>query len=154
MATKIIKEIDSYSLKYNFKIGIIFFLFLIILFFLFTNNNNNHDSVPFVASFNYVEGINNKSEVQLAGIKIGDINKIIISQDGVTINGYIDIKYNIPEDSIIKIKSDGIFGKKALYIEPGFGEYMDKSKQKYVFNQTQDSYSVDMFLRYLNNLND
>ena len=78
MATKIVKEIDSYSLKYNFQIGIIFFLFLIILFFLFKNKNNYNDSVPFVASFNYVEGINNKSEVQLAGIKIGDINKIII----------------------------------------------------------------------------
>ena len=39
-------------------------------------------------------------------------------------------------------------------IEPGFGEYLDKSNQQYVFNQTQDSYSVDMFLRYLNDLNE
>ena len=78
----------------------------------------------------------------------------MISKDGVIINGYIDKKYNIPEDSIIKIKSDGIFGKKALSIEPGFGEYFDKSKNQYVFNQTQDSYSVDMFLRYLNDLNE
>ena len=153
MATKIIKEIDSYSLQYHFQIGVIFLFILIILFFLSKNINNNK-SVPFVATFNYVEGINIKSEVQLAGIKIGDINKIMISQDGVTINGYIESKYNIPDDSIIKVKSNGIFGKKALSIEPGFGEYLDKSKQKYVFNQTQDSYSVDMFLRYINNLNE
>ena len=75
-------------------------------------------------------------------------------RDGVIINGYIERKYNIPEDSIIKIKSEGIFGKKALSIEPGFGEYLDKSNQQYVFNQTQDSYSVDMFLRYLKDLNE
>ena len=153
MATEIIKEINLYNSKYHLKIGILFFLFLIFILFLYKNINEN-DSVPFVASFNYIEGINNKSEVQLAGIKIGDINKIMISQDGVTINGHIDIKYNIPEDSIIKIKSDGIFGKKALYIEPGFGEYMDKSNSQYVFNQTQDSYSIDMFLRYLKDLNE
>ena len=153
MESKIIKEIDTYDSRYHFKIGISFILFLIILFFILKNTTNN-DSIPFVANFNYVEGISNKSEVQLAGIKIGDINKINISKDGITINGYIERKYDIPEDSIIKIKSEGIFGKKALSIEPGFGEYLDKFNKKYVFNQTQDSYSVDMFLRYLNELNE
>ena len=153
MATEIIKEINLYNSKYHLKIGILFFLFLIFILFLFKNINDN-DSVPFVASFNYIEGINNDTEVQIAGIKIGYVNKITISKDVITINGLIDRVYNIPEDSILKIKSDGIFGKKALSIEPGFGEYFDKSKNQYVFNDTQDSYSVDMFLRYLNNLNE
>ena len=154
MATKIIKEIDSYNSKYHLKISLIFCISLTILFFLIKNITNINNSIHFVANFNYVEGINNNSEVQLAGIKIGEVNQIMISSDGIKVNGYIDREYNIPEDSIIKIKSDGIFGRKALSIEPGFGEYLDKSSQKYVFNQTQDSYSVDMFLRYLNNLNE
>ena len=153
MATEIIKEINLYNSKYHLKIGILFFLFLIFILFLYKNINDN-DSVPFVASFKYIEGINKNSEVQIAGIKIGYVNKITISKDVITINGLIDRVYNIPEDSIIKIKSDGIFGKKALSIEPGFGEYFDKSKNQYVFNHTQDSYSVDMFLRYLNNINE
>ena len=153
MGTEIIKEINLYNSKYHLKIGIIFFLFLIFIFFLYKNINDN-DSVPFVASFKYIEGIKNNSEVQIAGIKIGYVNKITISNDVITINGLIDRVYNIPEDSILKIKSDGIFGKKALSIEPGFGEYFDKSKNQYVFNHTQDSYSVDMFLRYLNELNE
>ena len=72
----------------------------------------------------------------------------------ITVNGLIYRAYDIPEDSIIKIRSDGIFGKKALSIEPGFGEYFDKSRNQYVFNDTQDSYSVDMFLRYLNDINE
>ena len=153
MATEIIKEINLYNSKYHLKIGILFFLFLIFILFLYKNINDN-DSVPFVASFKYIEGINNGSQVQIAGIKIGYVNKITISKDVITINGLIDRVYNIPEDSIIKIKSDGIFGKKALSIEPGFGEYFDKSKNQYVFNHTQDSYSVDMFLRFLNNINE
>ena len=153
MATEIIKEINSYNSKYHFKIGILFFLFLIFILFLYKNINDN-DSVPFVASFNYIEGINNDTEVQIAGIKIGYVNKITISKDLIIINGFIDRVYDIPEDSILKIKSDGIFGKKALSIEPGFGEYFDKSKNQYVFSDTQDSYSVDMFLRFLNNINE
>ena len=153
MATEIIKEIDLYNSKYHLKIGILFFLFLIFILFLHKNINDT-DSVPFVASFKYIEGINNDTEVQIAGIKIGHVNKITISKDLIIINGLIDRVYDIPEDSILKIKSDGIFGKKALSIEPGFGEYFDKSKNQYVFNDTQDSYSVDMFLRYLNNINE
>jgi len=153
LATKIINEIDSYDSKYHNQIGIIFTLFFISIFFIFKNINNN-DVVPFVATFNYVEGINYNTEVQIAGIKIGEIAKIMISSDDVIISGYIDKNYNIPEDSIIKIKSIGMFGKKVLSIEPGFGDYFDKSNQQYVFKQTQDSYSVDMFLRYLNELNE
>ena len=153
MATEIIKEIDLYNSKYHFKIGILFCFFLIFIFFLYKNINDN-DSVPFVATFKYIEGIDNDTEVQIAGIKIGDVNKITISKDVITIYGLIDRQYDIPEDSILKIKSDGIFGKKALSIEPGFGEYFDKSKNQYVFNETQDSYSVDMFLRYLKDLNE
>ena len=153
MATEIIKEIDLYEPKYHIRVGILFCLFLFFIFFLFKNINKN-DSIPFIATFNYVEGINNNTEVQFSGIKIGKVNNISISMDGITINGYIDNKYDIPEDSIIKIKSDGIFGRKVLFIEPGFGKYLDKSKNQYVFSQTQDSYSVDMFLRYLNDLNE
>ena len=153
MESKVIQEIDSYDSIYHFKIGILF-SFILIFIFLFLKNVSFNNSISFVATFNYVEGINNNSEVQLAGIKIGEVNKIKISPEEIIINGYIEKEYNIPRDSIIKIKSDGIFGRKALSIEPGFGEYLDKSNQQYVFNQTQDSYSVDMFLRYLNDLNE
>ena len=153
MATKIIKEIDLYDTKYHLKIGILFCIFLIFIFYLNKNIHNN-DTIPFEGAFNYVEGINNNTEVQLAGINVGYVDKIEVSNDGVIVKGYIDTKYNIPEDSILKIKSDGIFGRKAISIEPGFGEYLDKSKNQYIFDQTQDSYSVDMFLRYLNSLNE
>ena len=139
MESKITQEIDSYDSRYHFKIGILFSFILIFLFLLLKNISNN-DSIPFIATFNYVEGINDNSEVQLAGIKIGDINKIKISPDGIIINGHIERKYNIPEDSILKIKSEGIFGRKTISIEPGFGEFLDKSNQQYVFKKKKEKY--------------
>ena len=153
MATKIIKEIDSYDTKYHLKIGIIFIFILITVYFLFKTTNYKNP-IPFIATFNYIEGINNNTDVQMSGIRIGGISKITLSTDGVIVNGYVDRDYNIPEDSILKIKSNGIFGKKSLSIEPGFGDFLNKSNEQYVFKQTQDSYSVDMFLRYLNDLNE
>ena len=153
MAAKIITEIDSYDSRVHFKIGIIFITVVLIIFIILKNISNN-EAIPFVATFNYVEGINYNSEVQIAGVKVGDVRDITISSNRVIIKGFIDNDYDIPNDSILKIKSDGIFGKKALSIEPGFGDFFDKSNSQYVFNQTQDSYSVDTFLRYLNGLNE
>ena len=91
MESKITQEIDSYDSIYHFKIGILFTLILIFFFLLFKNIPSN-DSISFVATFNYVEGINNNSEVQLAGIKIGDVNKIKIFPDGIIINAFNIIK--------------------------------------------------------------
>ena len=127
MAAKIINEIDSYGQRYHSKIGIIFTFILISIYFLFTNTNHKN-SIPFVATFNYIEGINSNTEVQIAGIKVGDISNITLSTDGVIVSGNIDKNYNIPKDSILKIKSDGIFGKKTISIEPGFGDFFNKSK--------------------------
>ena len=111
MATKIIKEIDSNDQINHLKIGIIFIFSLIIIFYLFKNTNHKA-SIPFEATFNYVEGIKNHTEVQIAGIKIGEVSEIMITSGGITVIGFIDKVYDIPEDSIIKIKSEGIFGKK------------------------------------------
>ena len=104
MATKIIKEIDSYDSRYHFKIIIIFIFVLTTVYFLFKNTNYK-STIPFVATFNYIEGINHNTDVRISGIKIGGVSKITLSTDGVIVNGYVDRDYNIPEDSIIKIKS-------------------------------------------------
>ena len=50
------------------------------------------------------------------------------------------------------VRSNGIFGKKSLLIEPGFGDIIQDNHHD--FTSTKDSYSVDTFLRYLNNLNE
>ena len=101
MATEIIKDIDTYDSNYLFKIGIFFCFFFIILVVLFKNLNNNN-SIPFVATFNYVEGINDNTEVKLAGIKVGDVNQIVISQNEQELQDVkIEIEKSIDEQTYI-----------------------------------------------------
>ena len=153
MATKIVSEIDSYSSSFHFKIG----FFSILIFFLITSfyqsSDNSNKEIKFKSNFNYVEGISVGTDVEMAGLKIGIVDKISLNQNNeVVVEGIIDPIIDIPDDSILLIRSNGIFGKKSLLIEPGFGDIIEN--ESYLFTDTKDSYSIDMFLRYLGNLNE
>ena len=153
MATKIVSEIDSYSSSFHFKIG----FFSILIFFLITSfyqsSDNSNKEIKFKSIFNYVEGISVGTDVEIAGLKIGIVDKISLNQNNeVVVEGIIDPIIDIPDDSILLIRSNGIFGKKSLLIEPGFGDMIEN--ESYLFTDTKDSYSIDMFLRYLGNLNE
>ena len=153
MATKIVSEIDSYSSSLHFKIG----FFSILIFFLITSfyqsSDNSNKEIKFKSIFNYVEGISVGTDVEMAGLKIGIVDKISLNQNNeVVVEGIIDPLIDIPDDSILLIRSNGIFGKKSLLIEPGFGDIIEM--ESYLFTDTKDSYSIDMFLRYLGNLNE
>ena len=151
MAAKIVSEIDSFNSNLHFKIGLIF---LLLLFFInyFSVNYVKQDKIFFTSYFNYTEGLEIGSDVVLAGIDVGKVTDLELLDDGVIVSGSINNEYSIPSDSILIIRSNGIFGKKSLLIEPGFGDIIQD--KYYEFANTKDSYSVDMFLRYLNNLND
>ena len=153
MATKIVSEIDSYSSSFHFKIG----FFSILIFFLITSfyqsSDNSNKDIKFKSIFNYVEGVSLGTDVEMAGLKIGIVDKISLNQNNeVVVEGIIDPIIDIPDDSILLIRSNGIFGKKSLLIEPGFGDIIEN--ESYLFTDTKDSYSIDMFLRYLGNLNE
>lgn len=153
MATKIVSEIDSYSSSFHFKIG----FFSILIFFLissfYQSSDNSNKEIKFKSIFNYVEGISVGTDIEMAGLKIGIVDKISLNQNNeVVVEGIIDPLIDIPDDSILLIRSNGIFGKKSLLIEPGFGDIIEN--ESYLFTDTKDSYSIDMFLRYLGNLNE
>ena len=151
MATKVISEIESYSSLDHFKIGFIF-LFVSLSVIYLTKYMNVDSYFKFSSSFNYTEGLDIGSDVVIAGIKVGEVTQLKISNNKVIVQGYIEKKYSIPSDSILAIRSNGIFGKKSLLIEPGFDTPIESGN--YTFINTKDSYSIDMFLRYLNNLNE
>ena len=151
MAAKIVSEINSFNSNLHFKIGLIFLLLLFFINHLFSNYVNE-DKFFFTSYFNYTEGLEIGSDVVLAGVEVGKVTDLELRNDGVLVSGSINNEYAIPSDSILIIRSNGIFGKKSLLIEPGFGDIIQDNY--YEFTSTKDSYSVDMFLRYLNNLND
>ena len=151
MAAKIILEIDSFNNKTHLKIG---FLFLLVISFInyFSSVYTQDNKIAFTSYFNYIEGLEIGSDVVLAGINVGNITDMKFKDNGVLVHGTINKKHSVPSDSILIIRSNGIFGKKSLLIEPGYGDIIKGNE--YEFTNTKDSYSVDMFLRYLNNLND
>ena len=152
MAAQIKIELDSFSSSFHLKIGFIFIFILFIFYFLFYSikPQTNH----FKAHFNYVEGLDIGSDIKLAGIPIGKVTNLEIDNDLIAVSGFIDNDFAIPKDSIASIRSDGLFGKKSLLINPGFDIPFDSTNKNIIFIETTDSYSIDMFFRYLKNINE
>ena len=152
MAAQIKIELDSFSSSFHLKIGFVFLCIILIFYFLF--NSLNPQKNNFKAHFSYVEGLDIGSDVKLAGIPIGKVTNIEIDNDLIAVTGFIDKDFDIPKDSIASIRSEGLFGKKSLLIYPGFDMPFDSSNKNITFTETTDSYSIDMFLRYLRNINE
>ena len=152
MAAQIKIELDSFSPSFHLKIGFIFLSILFIFYLLF--NSYKPQANHFEADFNYIEGLDIGSDVKLAGIPIGKVTNLEIDTDLITVTGFIDNNFSIPKDSIASIRSEGLFGKKSLLINPGFDMPFDSSNKNITFIETTDSYSIDMFLRYLKSINE
>ena len=152
MAAQIKIELDNFSSSFHLKIGFIFLSTLFIIYFLF--NTIKPQINHFKAHFNYVEGLDIGSDVKLAGIPIGKVTNLEINNGLIAVTGLINNEFAIPKDSIASIRSDGLFGKKSLLINPGFDNFFDSSNKNITFIETTDSYSIDMFLRYLKNINE
>ena len=152
MAAQIKIELDSFSSSFHLKIGFVFLCIILIFYFLF--NSFNPQTNHFKAHFNYVEGLDIGSDVKLAGIPIGKVTNLKIDNDLIAVIGFIDNDFALPKDSIVSIRSEGIFGKKSLLINPGFDMPFDSSNKNITFIESTDSYSIDMFLRYLKNINE
>lgn len=84
------------------------------------------DSYPLTASFRSVEGIAIGTDVRLAGIKVGTVTDLAL--DPVTFEARarftIERELEIPEDSDIKIASEGLLGGAFLEITPGASEFI------------------------------
>jgi len=152
LAAQIKIELDSYSSSFHLKIGFVFLCIFLTFYFLF--NSFNPQTNHFKSHFGYVEGLDIGSDVKLAGIPIGKVTNLEIENDLIAVTGFIDKGFDIPKDSIASIRSDGLFGKKSLLINPGFDNFFDSSNKNITFIETIDSYSIDMFLRYLKNINE
>jgi ABC-type transporter Mla subunit MlaD len=150
LATKVVEEIDFINNKKLFISA--FFIIIIFIFFIFfslkkTTYNYHYN---FQATFNSIDGISFESKILLAGLEVGHINNISLLEDNkVMVEGVIIDKIQISSDSILKIETNGIFGKKYFSIIPGYDDYF--SKGNIVFAYTSDSYTLDYLARMLQN---
>jgi len=80
------------------------------------------------ARFNRADGLVNGGDVRLSGIKIGTIvgQKLDPKTYDAVITFTVDSRYQLPEDSAVKIASEGLLGGNFLSVEPGGSETMLK----------------------------
>jgi len=92
-----------------------------------------------VAKFNRVDGVNVGSDVRMSGIKVGTVEKM--SLDPKSYNAVVtlalDSSVKLPDDSSVRITSEGLLGNQYLSIEPGAS--MDMIKPGGEIENTQGS---------------
>jgi phospholipid/cholesterol/gamma-HCH transport system substrate-binding protein len=89
------------------------------------------------AKFSRVDGIAVGSQVRLAGIKVGTVTdqRLDPKDYRAVVIMSLDPSVQLPEDSAVKIASDGLLGGKYLSLEPGGAEQMLKAGQEIKFSQ-------------------
>jgi phospholipid/cholesterol/gamma-HCH transport system substrate-binding protein len=74
-----------------------------------------------VARFDKADGVNVGTDVRLSGIKVGTVEKL--SLDPKTYNAVLTLalasNVKLPDDSSVRITSDGLLGSQYLSVEPG-----------------------------------
>ncbi len=75
------------------------------------------------ADFDNISGVKVGAEVQIAGVVVGTVRDIRLTDDGVAEAALqIDRKIEVPVDSIASVKSQGIIGDKYIQISLGGDE--------------------------------
>ena len=83
------------------------------------------DSYPLTASFRSVEGVAIGTDVRLAGIRVGSVTGLALDPETFLARATftVDGALRIPEDSDVKIASEGLLGGSFLEITPGASEF-------------------------------
>ena len=139
-------------------VGIILTLLLgILLFSLHSKSLHQEAGNHFMltATFTKADGLTPTSEIRLAGIKIGQIGKQHLAENGyqVVVELIFDKYFEIPIDSSISIETDGIMGAKHLEILPGGDEEMMEDGDAFGYMQDSLIFSelldkVNAFMKY------
>ena len=75
------------------------------------------------AEFNNVSGVKKGANVQVAGVIVGDVEKIWLGDKGYAhLAMRIDKKIKVPADSIASVKTQGIIGDKYIQLSLGGDE--------------------------------
>jgi phospholipid/cholesterol/gamma-HCH transport system substrate-binding protein len=79
------------------------------------------DVYEVVAQFNTASGLKSGSAVEIAGVEVGRVRGITLSEDRAAVVLAVDNKVKLYTDTIASIKTRGIIGEKFLALSPGGG---------------------------------
>ena len=128
----------------QFVFGVITFVILLNLVFS-TKNKIKKGINNYVATFNKIDGVSVGTNVEISGIKVGEVEKVSIDQNYPQIVLSVMDNIKISNDSSISIQTDGLFGKKFLLIEVGGSDNYLKNGDKFSFSE--DSIIIEELLR-------
>ncbi len=74
------------------------------------------------ARFSNISGLKEGSEVEIAGVKVGQVSKIHLKNYEALVEMLINPDVKIQQDSIASVRTQGIIGDKYIKISPGGSE--------------------------------
>lgn len=89
------------------------------------------------AEFDNVSGLTIGATVEIAGVQIGEVTKIDLSNTSALVTMEINKNIKVRDDDIAAIRTKGIIGEKFVKIVPGGSDSLMKSGQK--INDTESS---------------
>ncbi len=95
------------------------------------------ESYMLSASFRSVEGISIGTDVRLAGIKIGSVTGLELDPETFRAQADFLVKRDLqlPEDSDVKISSEGLLGGNFIEITPGASDFMLEPGDEFINTQ-------------------
>ena len=127
----------------KFFYGIIAFIILINLVFTEKNREDGNFN-SYIATFNKIDGVSVGTDVLISGIKVGEVDEILIKDNYPQISINVKKNLRISDDSSVSIQTDGLFGKKFLLIEVGGNDVYLKNGEK--FSYAEDSIVIEELL--------
>lgn len=137
--------------KNYFEIIIGFFVICCAAYFLFnasksTNINDSTERYNVIAYFDNIDGIYSGTDIKLSGVKIGTVKNVSLDKKTYKAKVIlsIDSNINLPNDTSLKVASEGLLGSKFLSINPGADE--ENLKEGDEISYTQSSVNLEELL--------
>lgn len=89
------------------------------------------------AEFRAADGLEPGSDIRLSGVRIGSVTSVGLNPKNyyAVVGMSIDESYQLPEDSIAKIASDGLLGGNFIAIDPGASDFMLEPGETFMHTQ-------------------
>jgi phospholipid/cholesterol/gamma-HCH transport system substrate-binding protein len=95
------------------------------------------------AWFSSVSGLKDGAVVDMAGVQIGKIDRIVLNKEKLCADVRLKILRGVPisEDAIASVKTSGLIGDKYVKIEPGGSEVLLKDGERII--ETESAVDIE-----------
>ncbi|NNU80668.1 outer membrane lipid asymmetry maintenance protein MlaD [Halovulum dunhuangense] len=104
------------------------------------------------ASFTSAEGVSVGTDVRMAGVKIGSVTGLNLNPDTYRADLVftVDDGIMVPDDSDVKIASEGLLGGSYVELTPGGSEFMLAEGDEILLTQSSVSF-LNLMMRFVTN---